>query len=227
MRIKRHEHDFAGRTLADIATSWPYSTAVFRRYKLDFCCNGATYLRDAVAARGLPLPEIERDLDSIADHAGPVPEPMETSAFIDHIESKFHRVHRRELPELVRLARRVEAVHRHNPAVPRGLADLLDQMGRELESHMEKEEVLLFPWLRQGGGPMIARPISAMIVEHEEQSAGLRGLSVLTNEFSVPEDACTTWRALYLGVRKFSSDLMEHIHLENNVLFPRFTVGLA
>lgn len=74
---------------------------------------------------------------------------------------------------------------------------------------------------------MIARPISAMMVEHEEQSAGLRGLAVLTKEFDVPEDACTTWRALYLGIRKFSGDLMEHIHLENNVLFPRFAAGSA
>lgn len=224
MRTKHHEHDFAGRTLADIAISWPNATAIFRRHKLDFCCNGSVCLRSAVAAKGLSLPDIERELDSIADYARPTPQPLQTSAFIDLIECKFHTVHRRELPELVRLARRVEAVHRHHPAVPRGLADLLERMGHELETHMQKEEVLLFPWLRQGGGPMITRPISAMMAEHEEQSIDLRGLSALTNDFDVPEDGCTTWRALYLGVRKFSGDLIEHIHLENNVLFPRFTL---
>lgn len=227
MRSKLREHEFGGRTLAEIATSWPNSTAVLRRYKLDFCCNGQTTLRDAAAAKGLSLQDIERALDSIADQAGPNPEPLESAAFIELIERKFHTVHRRELPELVRLARRVEVVHRHNPAVPRGLADLLERMGRELESHMQKEEVMLFPWLRQGGGPMIARPIAAMMAEHEVQGADLRGLAVFTNDFCVPEDACTTWRALYLGARKFSGDLMEHIHLENNVLFPRFAVPAA
>lgn len=222
MHDKHREIDFAGRTLTDIATTWPYATSIFRRYKLDFCHDGTKLLRDAVVMRGLALADIERDLDSMVDHWGSQPVPLETSAFIDFIEGKFHAVHRHELPELVRLARRVEVVHRYNPAVPRGLADLLERMGRELESHMQKEEVILFPWLRSGGGPMVSRPIAAMMAEHEEQSADLRGLAVLTNNFQVPEDGCTTWRALYLGARKFTGDLMEHIHQENNVLFPRF-----
>ncbi len=216
------EHNFADRTLGDIARSLPGATAVFRRNKLDFCCGGEVALTEAAAAKGLSLKSLETELQAIAAASGPAPQPLPTNELIDHIELRYHAVHRRELPELVRLARRVEAVHKDKPAVPCGLADLLAQMSEELESHMQKEELILFPMMRRGGGPMIGGPISAMLAEHDEHGANLRKLETLTNNFEVPKGACTTWRALYSGARKLADDLMEYIHTENNILFPRF-----
>ena len=213
---------FAGRTLGDIARTLPGATAVFRRHKLDFCCGGEVSLTEAAAAKALSLAEIEAELTAIATACGPVETPLTTSDLIDHIETRYHAVHRRELPELVRLARRVEAVHKDKPDVPQGLADLLARIAVELDSHMQKEEVILFPLMRNGGGPMIGGPISVMLAEHEDHGANLRRLEALTNNFEPPEGACTTWRALYAGVRKFVDDVMEHIHTENNILFPRF-----
>ncbi len=216
-------HPFANRTLADIALSLPGATAVFRKQKLDFCCGGTAVLADAVAAKGLSLAAVETALAAVAAATGPVPETLESDALITLIENRFHAVHRRELPELVRLARRVEAVHKDKPDVPQGLADLLARIEQELESHMQKEEAILFPLMRRGGGLMIAGPISVMIAEHESQGTNLRQLEQITNNCEPPAGACTTWRALYAGVRKFIDDVTEHIHLENNVLFPRFT----
>lgn len=213
---------FAMRTLGDIARSLPGATAVFRRHKLDFCCGGEVPLTEAAAAKGLSLVEIEAELSALAVACGPAEAPLSTSDLIDHIETRYHATHRRELPELIRLARRVEAVHKDKLEVPHGLADLLARIAVELDSHMQKEEVILFPLMRNGGGPMIGGPISVMLAEHEDHGANLRRLEALTNNFQPPEGACTTWRALYAGVHKLVDDVMEHIHTENNILFPRF-----
>ena len=214
---------FADRTLADIAATLPGATGVFRKRKLDFCCGGKVSLADAASAKKLPLAELEAELAAVVALALPATRPEDTNALIDLIETRFHAAHRRDLPELIRLARRVEAVHREHPDAPHGLADLLTRMESELGAHMSKEEQVLFPLMRQGGHPMITGPIAVMLAEHDDHGAHLRGLERLTTDFTAPDGACTTWRALYAGAHKLADDLMEHIHTENNVLFPRFS----
>lgn len=216
------EAGFANRTLADIAATLPGSTGVFRRHKLDFCCGGKVALAQAAADRGLELDGLEAELAAVVTLGLPTEHPERTDDLITLIETRYHAAHRCELPELVRLARRVEAVHKANAAVPRGLAALLEQMGDELEDHMRKEEEVLFPLMRRGGHPMIAQPIAVMLAEHDDHGAHLRALERLTGDFTAPAEACPTWRALYIGAKKLADDLVEHIHTENNVLFPRF-----
>jgi len=113
-------------------------------------------------------------------------------------------------------------VHRSHPAVPAGLADALEAMHSELLEHMGKEEAVLFPLLRAGGNPFVGTPIGVMRAEHTDHGAALERLNALTNDTTPPEDACTTWRALYAGIAQLADDLIAHIHLENNVLFPPF-----
>lgn len=218
---------FARRTLADIAATLPGATSVFRRHKLDFCCGGRVPLAQAAAECGLAVDELEAELDAVTSLGLPAERPAETLALIDLIETRYHATHRRELPELIRLARRVEAVHKDHPAVPRGIAALLERISGELEVHMKKEELILFPMMRRGGHPMIAQPIAVMLAEHDDHGVQLRELEALTNDFVAPDDACPTWRALYVGVSKLADDLMEHIHTENNILFPRFQAEVA
>jgi regulator of cell morphogenesis and NO signaling len=216
------EPGFAGRTLADIASTMPGATKVFRDYKLDFCCGGRVSLADAVAARGVALPEIEQELENVARSAAPSGHPDSVEDLIALIETRYHAVHRRELQELIKLARRVEAVHKTHPKAPHGIADLLTAMAGELEVHMKKEELILFPLMRRGGHPMISQPIQTMMAEHDDHGVQLHKLEQVTDDFAAPDDACPTWRALYVGARKLADDLMEHIHIENNLLFPRF-----
>ncbi|HEY8943170.1 MAG TPA: hemerythrin domain-containing protein, partial [Polyangiaceae bacterium] len=144
------------------------------------------------------------------------------SALIDFILSRYHAPLRGDVSALIEAARRVERVHGKKPSCPTGLTLLLEQLATELEKHLAKEEQVLFPAIRGGtrGGP-VHMPIRVMMQEHDDHGENLQRLRELATGFTPPLEACATWRALYAGLEKLESELMEHIHLENNVLFPR------
>lgn len=211
----------AQQPIGQIAVELPGATAVFRRHKLDFCCGGQIALQEACERKQLSVDTVLAELNGLQrvdlDVAQqPVPE------VIDHILQRYHAVHREQLPELIRMARRVEAVHRDSPDVPTGLADHLEAMEQELLDHMDKEENVLFPLLRAGGRGMAQHPIAVMRHEHTSHGAQLERLMALAHDTRPPAGACNTWRALYAGIAQLSDDLINHIHLENNLLFPQF-----
>ncbi len=207
-------------TVGEIAASLAGATAVFRRHKIDFCCGGNVSLDEAAAKRGLDPAVLEAALAALAQT--PPDAPTESVALVDHIIERYHNTHRAELPELVRLARRVESVHRDHPEAPTGLADALAQATVELEDHMQKEEQILFPAIQDGFAGALDGPIMVMRHEHDDHARTIRVLQTLTHSYQPPQDACRSWQALYNGVEKLVTDLTEHIHLENNVLFPRY-----
>lgn len=211
----------ADQPIGQIAVNLPGATAVFRRAKLDFCCGGQISLRQAVTDKGLDLGEMQAELAAL-DRSNDTPPAASVPELIDHILERYHAVHREQLPELIRMARRVEAVHRDHPDVPTGLAALLEQAEQELLDHMAKEEQILFPILKAGGSAMVVYPITMMRMEHTSHGAMLEHLMALTHDSRPPAGACNTWRALYAGIAQLRDDLINHIHLENNVLFPRF-----
>ena len=193
----------AGQSIGQLAVELPGSTAVFRRLKLDFCCGGHLSLAQAVAEKGLDLQAVLGELAQLQRPTS-LPEVTEPGALIDHILARYHEV------------------HRANPHVPAGLGDLLEEIQAELLSHMQKEENILFPMLKSGGNPFVQHPISVMRSEHVDHGAALDKLNALTNDATPPAGACNTWRALYSGIAQLNDDLINHIHLENNVLFPAF-----
>lgn len=208
-------------SLGSLARSIPGATALFDASGLDFCCAGNKTLRNAAAERGVDAAALAAKLDAMRGtpaqgrdwRAAPAAE------LIEHILERYHARHREQLPELIRLARRVEQVHGARPDCPVGLADHLEAMQQELESHMMKEEQILFPMLARGMRPQAEGPISVMRFEHEQHGEALEGLSALTDGIVPPSGACNTWRALYLGLATLRDDLVAHIHLENNILF--------
>jgi regulator of cell morphogenesis and NO signaling len=212
------------RTVGDIAATLPGATAVFRKYKIDFCCNGDLTLDSAAQRRGVDPDALEGALEALGSGARGTTASAEMSsdALIDHIQTCYHEAHRRALPELIALSRKVEAVHREHPKVPAGLSDALRHMQTELEQHMAKEEAILFPAMRQWANGKSGISTADFQHEHNDQGTQLRLLESLTDEFTLPEGACRSWQALYVGTAQLAEDLMEHIHLENNVLFPRF-----
>jgi len=215
-------------TVGEIAAALPGATAVFRRFGMDFCCKGNVPLEDSARQRGVDVAEVELALSALdgAPNSATDDEavPAATPALIDHIVARYHETHRRELPELIRLARQVEKVHAGKAGVPSGLAALLERMAAELEQHMCKEELILFPAMKlQPANLVLDAPIACMRHEHDDHGEHLRELDKLTGGITLPAGACRTWQALYAGLVKLTEDLMQHIHFENNVLFPRFS----
>lgn len=209
-------------SLGQLARSIPGATRIFHDYSLDFCCGGKHTLRDAAQEKGLDAAAIEARLLVLQGDAKPAENDWNAAsaaALIAHIQTRFHDRHREQLPELIRLARRVEHVYGDRPDCPLGLADHLAEMQDELEAHMQKEEQVLFPMLARGLHGAASAPITVMRMEHDDHGVALQRLADLTNDITLPRAACNTWRALYLGLRTLREDLMEHIHLENNVLF--------
>ncbi|RIK87154.1 MAG: iron-sulfur cluster repair di-iron protein [Hyphomicrobiales bacterium] len=214
-----------GRTVGDIAATLPGATAVFRRFRIDFCCNGDLDLAAAAQRRGVDQAELERALVALGVETADAPAAMGSAELIDHIQTCYHEAHRRALPELIALSRKVEAVHRGHPRAPVGLSDALRRMAADLEEHMGREETALFPAMRDGAAAALEPSIAELRAEHDDQGQLVELLETMTDNFTPPEGACRSWQALYIGTAQLVEDLMEHIHLENNVLFPRFAAA--
>lgn len=210
-------------TLGNIACSIPGATRVFHEFHLDFCCGGQKTLREAALARGIDAEQVQERLLALGSEDAQEADWRQASPerLIEHLLQRYHAVHRAQLPELIRLAGRVEQVHGDREHCPRGLTELLIDMQQELESHMQKEEQILFPMIQRGGGRMAGGPITVMRYEHDQHGETLERIVALTDDMQPPADACNTWRALYRGLDELRCDLMQHIHLENNLLFPR------
>lgn len=210
-------------TLGQIATAFPASTFVFLRHHLDFCCGGRQKMADACREVGLDPEAVATEI--IAEAESKTPERWDTKPLpelIDFILEHYHEPLRGDLPVLIGAATRVEQVHSNKASCPHGLAAALERLDDELRQHLAKEEQMLFPAIRGGyRGARVHMPIRVMMQEHDDHGESLRELRKLATDFTPPPDACATWRALYGGLEKLESELVEHIHLENNILFPR------
>ena len=212
-------------TLGHLATVYPAATAVFLRHGLDFSCGGGQTLRDACwIARLDPaavLAAIAPQGDSAAADA-PRWDRRAMPELIEHIVVRYHEPLHRDLGGIVAAAHEVERVHRDAPMCPRGLAEHLEQVHADVKLHLAKEEQMLFPMLLAGDrGHNVHMPIRVMLEEHDDHDASLRRIRELTFDFALPAEAGGTWRGLYAALEQVEVDLVDHIHLENNVLFPR------
>ncbi len=150
---------------------------------------------------------------------------QEPAALIDHILQRYHASLRRELPLLVASARAIEADHHGHALCPRGLTAHLEQVQASLDSHLQKEERILFPLILGGRGAVAHMPVKLMMAEHTDHLRNLTRTAELTHAFTLPTDASPAWRDLYRALRRLERDLGDHIELENHVLFPRVLAG--
>jgi len=217
--------------VGQLAAQHPLATRVFARHGIDFCCGGGEPLGAVCTSKGLEtaviLAEIAKELE-VADRSVERWDMAPLDALIEHIMVTYHQPLYEELPRLEAMARKVLDVHRDKD--PQRLSELFTvylEIEAELKQHMMKEEQILFPMIRQGQGPHTGGPVSVMEREHEMVGAALRRLRELTDDYTVPAEACNTWRALWHGLEALEKDLHQHIHLENNILFPRALAGGA
>ena len=214
-------------TLADLAVTHPAAARVFYRHGLDFCCGGRRPLAQACAERGIDADTLLAAIDEEERIPGEAERRWDLEPLADliaFIVDTYHRRLRDALPDLIRLASKVESRHAEKAACPHGLAAHLTRMHGEVLEHLEKEERVLFPLILAGQGRRAIGPVHVMELEHEEHGRNLTLMRALANGLQAPPEACPTWRALYLGLQQLEQELMVHIHLENNVLFRRALV---
>jgi len=226
------------KTVRELAVTMPNATRVFEKMKIDYCCGGQESLGDACAKAGLELEELSRLLQ---EPALPEPQSAETDArslplaeLANRIVAKHHVFTRSELERLTVLLEKVCSVHSNNHRELMQIQSQFETLRLELEPHMMKEERILFPYIialemtvaEKRPAPFapfgtVNNPIAAMMREHDAAGDILKNIRRLSGEFAVPADGCFSYSTLYHALAELEADLHQHIHVENNILFPR------
>jgi regulator of cell morphogenesis and NO signaling len=221
----------------DVVLELPQATRVFEKLKIDYCCGGDTALGEACATAGVEVANLEQMLDELgqAPRNGSLDFAKATlGELVGHILDKHHVYTKDEMARLEPLMVKVIEAHgASHPELP-GMGGLFQQLCADLRPHMLKEEQILFPYilemerasLQNTPAPFppfgtVKNPIRMMMMEHETVGDLLRELRALSSNYTVPADGCISYQTLYQALEAFEQDLHQHIHLENNILFPR------
>lgn len=227
------------KTVRDIALELPQATRVFEKLKIDYCCGGDKPLSEACANAGVEVASLERMLDEARPsdfevHVSIDFQKLTLRQLMDHILSKHHVYTKEEMLRLEPLMAKVIAAHGENHSELNGMGALFQQLCGDLKPHMFKEEQVLFPYvlemessLLQNRPALVApfgtvtNPVRMMMMAHDTVGDLLRELRAVSSNYTVPADGCISYQTLYQAMEAFEQDLHQHIHLENNILFPR------
>jgi regulator of cell morphogenesis and NO signaling len=227
------------KTVGELAVEIPSATRVFEKLGIDYCCGGQKTLGEACSAAKLPVEKVIENLAAAESSRLGSPSARDWSKeslsdLISHIVSTHHAYVRNELPRVGMLAAKVAA--KHGPTHPETVEvqAIFNGLAEELTMHLMKEEQVLFPAIERMEEAKIEKrpampppfgtvqnPIRMMVQEHDSAGDALREIRRLTGDYKAPDDACGSYKALYQGILEFEADLHQHIHLENNILFPR------
>lgn len=229
-------------TVRQVVAQHPAAKAVFQERGIDYCCGGGVDLATAAAKRRVPLDQLLAALAEAIAHPPPGTEAdnrdwsnAPLAELCDHIEKRHHTFMHRELPRLHELLLKVVKAHAESHGTMlKALQGVYESLRAELEAHLQKEEHILFPYIRQteawaegrGTPPSyhcgsLQNPIHQMEAEHEQAGRALAEMRRITGDYALPSDACPTFDAVFDGLIEMEDDLHQHIHLENNILFPR------
>ena len=227
------------RTVAEIVTENIKASHIFKKHDIDFCCGGGISLEKVCEKKGLNYETIVAELftiDSMSEDSNDY-NAWELPFLIDYIVNIHHKYLVENTPILLLYAAKVAKVHGHHYKEVVEIDRLLQLAAKELAAHMKKEELILFPFIKQlskankeGTTPptphfgTVENPIHMMEDEHEKVGGIFKEIARLTNNYTPPEGACNTFKALYDKLNEFEQDLHKHIHLENNILHKKALV---
>ena len=226
-------------TIRELAVSLPGATRVFEQTGIDYCCGGQRSLSDACQTSQLPFSEVVLLLEEAAQSVNPGDEIIDwqsrsLTTLCEHIVNTHHVFTRQELDRLTKLLEKVYSRHGSKHSELGELREIMPVLTGDLLPHMLKEEQVLFPYITQmeasieGGRAIqppffvtVENPVRMMMSEHDTVADLLRAISQLTSNYVAPPDACISYQTLYQALREFEVDIHQHVHLENNLLFPR------
>ena len=232
----------AQQTLATIVKENHHTVPVFEKYSLDFCCKGKRMLKDACAEKGLSVEAILQELETVTQPANRTTMPfteMSAEQLVGHILIHHHFYVRQSMPGILQHLQRLVSKHGDRYPYLGEVLQLFGEINEEMLAHMQKEELILFPRIKDleksymsvqafvKQVDTISAPIQVMEAEHEKAGDILFKIRDLTNNYTAPADACTTFRITLEELKEFEDDLHQHVHLENNILFPKANLMLA
>ena len=226
------------KTVREIALEMPVTTRIFEEFKIDYCCGGRKMFMDACRNVGASPETVLQKIEDILKTSEATESDWLTAASLTdlagYIEEKHHTFTKYELENLPPLMEKVARVHgEHQPELLE-LKELFRALCDDLSPHMQKEEAVLFPYIRQlerstfiqTAFPMacfgtVQNPVRMMMLEHDQAGDILRKMREVSRDYALPEGACPSYTALYIRLETLERDLHQHIHLENNLLFPK------
>ena len=223
------------RTLASIVSEKYQTVPVLEKYNLDFCCKGKRTLSEACIEKGLPTDAISKELEAISDIEYKPHMPfieMDAEQLINHILTHHHFNIKQSMPSIMSHLEKVATKHGNSHFYMLKVRLLFSEIKEEMTMHMQKEEQLLFPRIKEIEAMFtqnkkvtltdgfIRLPVNMMETEHDHAGAIMNNIRQLTNNYSAPVDACTTFKLSLAELKEFEEDLHRHVHLENNLLFP-------
>ena len=228
-------HNFHSMTIREIALEMPITTRVFEELKIDYCCHGDTMFAEACRNAGTEPGKVMEKLDCVIDTLGNREHAWMADAalgeLIDHIIETHHIYTRNELEQLAPLMDKVASRHGDHYGYLLELKELLRQVSDDLDPHMMKEERVLFPYIKDLESKEVStpappfgtvqNPIRMMRAEHETVGELLEKMRGVTSDYSLPDGVCPSFTALFHRLAALEADLHQHIHVENNILFPR------
>lgn len=216
--------------VGDLVTEDYRRAAVFKSFGIDFCCGGGITLKKACERQGVSMEDLIEALREV-DGRGTMPnirtENWTPGFLVDYIVNEHHTYVRKNIPVLRAFTQKVARVHGGDQPALIQIAMLFDKIADEMEAHMHVEETVVFPKMKaveageDDSGESLAELIDRMESEHSLAGSLMREIRRLSNDFQPPEEACNTYRASFVGLEEFENDLHRHVHLENNVLFPK------
>ncbi len=233
-------NELSNQTLAQIVTGNHRTAAVFEKYHLDFCCRGKRSLQQACEEQNLPVETVLSELTTLSSGSSGACQvvfpfdKLSLSQLADYIVATHHAYVKKEMPQVFAYIQKVTSKHGQQHLELFKILELVSALKEEMELHMQKEEQVLFPRIKEmekiANSPdseyklsisFLQSPISVMEQEHDHAGLLLEEIRTLTNNYQTPEDACTTYQLCFASLKAFELDMHQHVHLENNLLFPK------